>query len=567
MVRKNPIKKKFLDGVPTPKHLMGGYIGEKEIKSAGNKIYKIINTPEAQNLGKAALMTLITGAIGSTIHSGLSSTPEVSPPAGAPPVRVPDELDTNPMLHWAGLGLKKDVKKAVKKDVKKDVKKLKEDYQQKIHPVIKSASEAIHDFITSQGAMDMTKTKLKNRIIKHLEGSGVVSKAKQVLKDTGNAIYNVITSKSAQNLGKAALVGLIALAIKKGVDSINEENAREEQLEDYENRYRNTIAEYGKSQSSSLLSGSTDFGAGHLDKLSKRISDSIEFLKKKKFDKRYLLFLITAILGLGVYHSRTKTEPHPYETANVEERPENWKEILGGTFYTKYIKPTATKIYEAITSDETKDTIKKLIVSLLTLAIANEARTGFPVSKHLLDVGKKNATRLYDTAVSHLTTPTEQTLRNRELANAYHEARARRATTRAGSIRLEGIKSHLNKLYGNITSEKGKKISKQVLLTIAGLLLAGVGGAELYRRLKPLNIAELEEIPEYPVAEISTESPEIAVPFDRDIITSSNIRYGRTQQPRVPVADRPPVGELHREPRDNWDWYHTIRHLDITPRY
>ena len=75
------------------------------------------------------------------------------------------------------------------------------------------------------------------------------------------------------------------------------------------------------------------------------------------------------------------------------------------------------------------------------------------------------------------------------------------------------------------------------------------------------------EIPEYPVAEISTEYPEIAVPLDRDIITSANIRYGRTQQPRVPVADRPPVGELHREPRDNWDWYQTIRHLDIAPRY
>jgi hypothetical protein len=556
-MRKNPIKKKFLDGVPTPKHLMGGYIGEKEIKSAGNKIYKIINTPEAQNLGKAALMTLITGAIGSTIHSGLSSTPEVSPPAGAPPVRVPDELDTNPMLHWAGLGLKK------------DVKKLKEDYQQKIHPAIKSASEAIHDFITSQEARDMTKTKLKNRIIKHLEGSGIISKAKKVLKDTGTAIYNVITSKSAQNLGKAALVGLITLAIKKGVDSINEENARGEQLEDYENRYRNTISEYGKSQSNSLLSGSTDFGAGHLDKLSKRISDSIEFLKKKKFDKRYLLFLITSLLGLGVYHSRTKTEPHPYETANVEERPANWKEILGGTFYTKHIKPTATKIYEAITSEETKDTIKKLIVSLLTLAIANEARTGFPVSKHLLDVGKKNATRLYDTAVSHLTTPTEQTLRNRALANAYHEARARRATTRAGSIRLEGIKSHLNKLYGNITSEKGKKISKQVLLTIAGLLLAGVGGAELYRRLKPLNIVEVEAnlIPPYPSAEIDTESPEIAVPLDMGEITSANIRYGLNRQPRVPVANRPPTGELHRDPPDNWDWYQAIRHLDITPRY
>ena len=55
-------------------NLSGGYVGEKEIKSAGNKIYKIIHSPDAQNLGKAALLSLITVAIGSTIKSGIDKS-------------------------------------------------------------------------------------------------------------------------------------------------------------------------------------------------------------------------------------------------------------------------------------------------------------------------------------------------------------------------------------------------------------------------------------------------------------------------------------------------------------
>ena len=177
MVRKAPVK------------IVGGFVGEKEIKSAGNKIYKLIHSPEAQDLGKVALTSLIALAIGSTIKSGKGSIKPEEAPAGAPPAveRPPDELDTNPMLHWAGLGLP-----------------------------IKSVGEKIYDFIKSPEVKDLTPAKIKAQIIKHLVGGGIfdnikeaTSTIKKKAKQAGESIYKAITSKEAQILGATGLTLLI----------------------------------------------------------------------------------------------------------------------------------------------------------------------------------------------------------------------------------------------------------------------------------------------------------------------------------------------------------------------
>jgi len=653
MVRKNPIKKKFLDGVPTPKHLMGGYIGEKEIKSAGNKIYKIINTPEAQNLGKAALMTLITGAIGSTIHSGLSSTPEVSPPAGAPPpVREPDELDTNPMLHWAGLGLGKGIKEDIK-----------EGYKTKIEPAIKSAGDAIYKLITSpdvqqslgkaglgllillavgsQGEkianfgnemaiagldynQDITRasfgregnkvpedikhrffpkpdiypdfdTRVKNveerqafnkilqfvtqfiiknpnfsgrGIIKdihnHVKG-GAFEKTKKTLKATSNKIYNAITSKGAQNLGKVAILGLITLAIKKGVDDIN---ANEAQMAEYERRYRNTIASYRPDELDVFNDTSSDPGerfshfAGnglpkHMHRLSTKMADSIEYLKNKKIDKKYLPFLISNILSAGVLVAKggnvSKTEK--------EEKKEHH------TIWNKYIKPASDKIYDVITSDEAKTAVKGVVYLLLSVVVADQVnKLGVAINRGLTETltQRRNATSQASRDLfnaEHVkgseSVPkgykgeerpewddtTDPEYRRRvlnALESKYASSKAEEKHTKDALIKIgrdlgvnvsakpigrpvgslgksskthtpktpvripameeeskgDGLhggdfqndtarirmalsdsgvrfKNQLNKLYRDITSEEGKKISKKILLALAGLALTG----------------------------------------------------------------------------------------------
>lgn len=161
-------------------NLSGGYVGEKEIKSAGNKIYKIIHSPEAQNLGKVALTSLFALAIGSTIKSGMSKgaeTPTETPAVGAPLIeRQPDELDTNPMLHWSGLGLKEDANKALKS--------IKSKYDTEISPAVKSAGDKIYKLITSPEAQALGKAGLGLLILLAIGSQG------EKLAKFGNELAN-----------------------------------------------------------------------------------------------------------------------------------------------------------------------------------------------------------------------------------------------------------------------------------------------------------------------------------------------------------------------------------------
>jgi hypothetical protein len=155
---------------------------KKEIKDASNKIYKIMSSPEAQNLGKAGLTALIMGTIGTAIHASHKSHP-ITHDAAAPPAKEPAYIpnyDNNPLLAFSqsGRGIK----------------------------------------------------------------GGSISKS---LKDTGKSIYDVINSPEAQNLGKAALIGLITAAIaKSGHDLVDKKNKDIAFDDKYSKRAESTISHY-----------------------------------------------------------------------------------------------------------------------------------------------------------------------------------------------------------------------------------------------------------------------------------------------------------------------------------
>jgi hypothetical protein len=168
----------MVKGKKIDSNLSGGYVGEKEIKSAGNKIYKIIHSPEAQTLGKVALTTLITAAIGSTIKSGMGKTPTEPPAVGAPLIeQQPDIYDSNPMLHFTGLGLKEDANKALKG--------IKSKYDTDISPAVKSAGDKIYKLITSPEAQSLGKAGLGLLILLAIGSQG------EKIAKFGNEMENV----------------------------------------------------------------------------------------------------------------------------------------------------------------------------------------------------------------------------------------------------------------------------------------------------------------------------------------------------------------------------------------
>ena len=638
---------------------VGGYVGEKEIKSAGNKIYKLIQSPEAQDLGKVALTSLIALAIGSTIKNSTSSRPVEAPPVVAPPPtieRQPDIYDTNPLLHFTGLGLKRPAIKSVSDKIHNFIKspeakalspaklkaqiirhlsgggifdniketaatvkrkakqagesiykaitskeaqmlgaaglallitgilgkyaydrrlpikqnnrltltvdedddtpaltrpeksnlnqladnlyqlqddrharlarseKLKtfydpnesskdiadnliddlQDVADKIkrgEPVdgglglkkksaIKSASEKIHNFIKSPEAKSMTKTKLKNRITKHLQGCGI----KQNLKSAGDSIYKIATSPTAQNLGKVALTLLFAKAVEKAIpvayeakEAHDKNIADKIQMDKAIERAKNFVAEYDKNENKSLLSGNTNFRADGLipkpvndtiERVANSITDSILYLKKQAIDKRYLLFLIASMLAIGVgdvaikiaskgkkpylYHdnmdelergsvmhgytaTNTRSAGLKAKGGNVEEEKEEKKEQQ--TFYNKYIKPASDTIYEILVSNEGRYVIKETIVALMKLYLSKTPLT-VDLSKLIF---KEKAAGLMN-------------------KGGKYSAGDLKDIKKMASDKVASIKSQLNKIYKDITSEKGKKITQATLLTVAGLL-------------------------------------------------------------------------------------------------
>jgi hypothetical protein len=636
--------------------IVGGYIGEKEIKSAGNKIYKLIHSPEAQDLGKVALTSLISLAIGSTIKNGISSSQvEVpsagAPPAGAPPQSQPDIYDSNPMLHFAGLGLPHPAIKSVSEKIHNFIKspeakaltsaklkaqiirhvmgggifdniketastvkrkakqagesiykaitskeaqilgatgltllitgilgkyaydrrntglpkqnnrltvtvdedddtpalrigksnlnklvdnlyqlqddrkarlqntdRIKEFYDPNnegkdivdVHvedlrdisnkikngePVdgglglkkkvaIKSASERIHNFIKSPEAKSMTKTKLKNRIIKHLQGCGI----KQNLKSAGDSIYNIATSPTAQNLGKVALTLLFAKAVEKAIPAAYEAN------EEYNNRISEQLQrdkaidrakkwfdDYSENENKALLNGSTNFSAGGLmenlsggdlkEQLSNKMANMITHLKKS-VDKKYLPYLALAILSMGVHHYRNyhenKKRPNSddfideeYDAGNLVESDKK-KEKAEKTFYTKYIKPISNKIIDsdelAIITRFIGSLLEKAIVGELQLALRGSVVSAYrsvfpqqlPVAEVVVAEGLKSKKKI-------------KKLYGGDLKSSFGVVK------QYASNSVKSVNDQLNKIYASITSEKGKKIGVDVLKVIAGL--------------------------------------------------------------------------------------------------
>jgi hypothetical protein len=588
------------------------------VKSAGDKIYKLITSPEAQSLGKAGLGLLILLAIGSQgekianfgnemADAGRDYTEKVAnltigKKTGTAPERV---VNLFPQEEWeqpepetpaeqAGKNflwtMMLDIihRKNAEYRAKENIRARTEQYNRarekqntragkfiKKHPIIKD----IHD---------------------HVKG-GMFDKTKKTLKSASDKIYKAFTSPTAQNLGKVALTLLLAKAVTKAIpaavvasEEMSRRSAEYKNRQDFNKRAeaweREREIDARKRELDEAFSADindTDdrfshfagFGLPkhlhkvakahhpHLDKLSTKMADSIEYLKKSKVNKKYLPFLISNILSAGVLIakggkvSKDKTEQ--------EEKKEHQ------TIWTKYIKPTTDKIYDVATSDEVKTSVKGIIYLLLTLIVADQVnKLGVAINRGLVETLTQRGTTesqarrdLFNLGMSDVSRVpegykgeefpkwddnTDSAYRARVLSaleNKYKSDKAEEKHTKDALLKLskdlgvsvsakqvgrpqgslgksripvkiavakeeskdEGLglfhggdfqnntarirtaisdsttkfKNQLNKLYRDITSEYGKKMTKNALLALAGLAFTGAVGIGAKKFLKP----------------------------------------------------------------------------------